>query len=157
MRKFSAAEEGYFYGYLRATAVNTVRDHFRRVRSIKRHGDAIAEPLDDVANERAASEEHEARYENALLLQNVDEILRAGDPSEAGRNRLIFWLHYRDGFSAAEIARLHPVGLNAKGVETVLRRLLNEVKRGLNTRFVVTGFMRWKTGLSDGKLDYASG
>jgi RNA polymerase sigma-70 factor (ECF subfamily) len=130
MREFEAAEEGCFYGYLRATAVSTVRDHFRRVRSIKRHGDAIAESLDDVANERAAAEEPEARYEDALLLQNVDEILRGGNPAETERNRLIFWLHYRDGFSAAEIARLYPVGLTVKGVDTALRRLLNEVKRG---------------------------
>ena len=130
LREFEATEEVFFHGFLKATAVNVVRDHFRRVRSIKRHADAVAEPIDTIANERASAQEHEKKYEDSLILQAVDEILRFGEPAEAERNRFIFWLHYRDGFSAAEIARMHPVGLSAKGVETVLRRLLNEVKRG---------------------------
>jgi RNA polymerase sigma-70 factor, ECF subfamily len=130
LREFEATDEVYFFGFLRATAVNTVRDHFRRTRSIKRHGDAIAESIDSVSHDNAVAQENEQQYENALVLERVDELLRSEDPADAERNRFIFWLHYRDGFSATEIARLHPMGLTAKGVETVLRRLLNVVRRG---------------------------
>ena len=130
LREFAASDELCFYGLLRATAVSAVRDHFRRTRSLKRHADAVAVPLDGVAAGSVASSGNEQSYENSLMLQRVDELLRTGEPGEAERNRFIFWLHYRDGYSATEIARLHPVGLTAKGVETVLRRLLNAVKRG---------------------------
>jgi RNA polymerase sigma-70 factor (ECF subfamily) len=129
IREFESTNEACFYGYLRAMAINVVRDYFRRVRSIKRQGDATAEPLDTVKIEPPEVHESEKVYQDSLMLERIDKLLQSGDPADAERNRFIFWLHFRDGFSAAEIARLYPVGLTEKGVETVLRRLLNEVKR----------------------------
>jgi RNA polymerase sigma-70 factor (ECF subfamily) len=129
LREFEATNEACFYGYLRAMAVNVVRDYFRRVHSIKRQGDAKTEPLDKVKNEPREVHESEKIYQDSLMLERIDRLLQSGDPADAERNRFIFWLHYRDGFSTAEIARLYSVGLTEKGVETVLRRLLNEVKR----------------------------
>jgi RNA polymerase sigma-70 factor (ECF subfamily) len=49
------------------------------------------------------------------------------------RDRALFWLYYRQGYTAEEIARLPSAGLTAKGVESALRRvtvwLRGEVER----------------------------
>jgi RNA polymerase sigma-70 factor (ECF subfamily) len=39
------------------------------------------------------------------------------------RDRVMFWLYYRQGYTAEEIARLPAIGLTAKGVESALRRV----------------------------------
>src|SRR5262249_30148671 len=82
LREFEAANEACFYGYLRAMAINVVRDYFRRVRSIKRHGDATAEPLDSVKEEPRAVHESEQGYQDSLVLQRIDKLLQSGDPAD---------------------------------------------------------------------------
>jgi RNA polymerase sigma-70 factor (ECF subfamily) len=132
LREFQAADSAGFYGLLRATAIAAVHDHFRRTRTVKRHGDAVAQSLDALLNETIAAPGGERNYVDALMLERIDEILREGDPEFGERNRLVFWLHHRDGLSAAAIARLPWVGLKAKGVETLLLRLRKDLgQRGL--------------------------
>ena len=130
LRDFRATDEACFYGLLRATAISAVCDHFRRKQAVKRRGDVSAEPLESVRNETATARETEQVYHDSLNLRRIDELLQAGDPALSERNRFIFWLHYRDGFSTTEIARLPSVALTAKGVETLLRRLTNDLKAG---------------------------
>jgi RNA polymerase sigma-70 factor (ECF subfamily) len=123
VREFQAADEVCFYGLLRATAISAVHDHFRRVQTIKRGGDVGPLPIDSILRENLSGDEEERRHHDALTLDRIDQILSQGDPANAARNRLVFWLYHRDGFSASEIARLPTVGLTQKGVETLLRRL----------------------------------
>ena len=55
--------------------------------------------------------------ECALLLDRVDACLRDLAPSETrDRDRKIFWLYYRQGMTAKEIAGLPQIGLTLKGV-----------------------------------------
>ena len=59
---------------------------------------------------------------SALLAQLDDKLLSA--PEIVGeRDRAFFWLYYREGFTAEEIAGLPDAGLTAKGVESALRRI----------------------------------
>ena len=123
LREFRAAEEACFYGLLRATAISAVHDHFRRALTLKRSGGVTPQPIDSVLRENLSGGEEERRHHDALTLDRIDQIVSYADPASAKRNRLVFWLHHRDGFSANEISRVPAIGLSQKGVETLLRRL----------------------------------
>jgi hypothetical protein len=55
----------------------------------------------------------------------VDDVLRR---QASDIHRQIFWLHYRQGMTAKEIAGLAYLGLSEKGVESVLFRLVRLVR-----------------------------
>jgi DNA-directed RNA polymerase specialized sigma24 family protein len=66
------------------------------------------------------------------ILSWIDiERVIEGDPDQknAGRNALIFKLHYVDGFSSAEIANFPGFGLSKSGVETILGRLRKRIQQ----------------------------
>jgi RNA polymerase sigma-70 factor (ECF subfamily) len=73
-----------------------------------------------------------ARMQQSALLAELDQKLRSAPETIAERDRALFWLYYRQGYTAEEIARLSATGLTAKGVESALRRvtvwLRNEVE-----------------------------
>jgi RNA polymerase sigma-70 factor (ECF subfamily) len=64
-----------------------------------------------------------ARIEQSTLYAQLDEKLRSAPESVGERDRALFWLYYRQGYTAEEIARLSAAGLTAKGVESALRRV----------------------------------
>jgi RNA polymerase sigma-70 factor (ECF subfamily) len=64
-----------------------------------------------------------------ILLRQIDDaltVVAAGPDLE--RNRLIFWLYYRDGLSASAIASLPYIKLTTKGVESILLRLTRMIR-----------------------------
>jgi RNA polymerase sigma-70 factor (ECF subfamily) len=133
LREFAAVEENCFYGLLRATAVSVVRDHFRRIHSLKRRCELTALPIDSLPRAAIGVIQPENDSLSYFVVNEIDRILADGDPAKVQRNRFIFWLHYRDGFSFREIAELPSVELNAKGVESLVRRLKQElVRRGID-------------------------
>jgi RNA polymerase sigma-70 factor (ECF subfamily) len=64
-----------------------------------------------------------ARIEQSALYAQLDEKLRSAPESIGERDRALFWLYYRQGYTAEEIARISAAGLTAKGVESALRRV----------------------------------
>jgi RNA polymerase sigma factor (sigma-70 family) len=74
-------------------------------------------------------ERHDAPFssqelERNVLLQEIDRELRELLPDRFGvRDRTIFWLHYRDGLRASEIASIPGIRLSPRGVEKVLLRV----------------------------------
>jgi DNA-directed RNA polymerase specialized sigma24 family protein len=74
-----------------------------------------------------------ARLEQEVLLAQLDEKLRSAPEIIGERDRALFWLYYRQGLTAEEIAGLAGAGLTPKGVESALRRvakwLRGEVQR----------------------------
>jgi RNA polymerase sigma-70 factor (ECF subfamily) len=62
------------------------------------------------------------------LLAQLDQKLRSAPEIIPERDRALFWLYYRQGYTAEEIARLSATGLTAKGVESALRRVTNWLK-----------------------------
>jgi RNA polymerase sigma-70 factor (ECF subfamily) len=120
-----------FYGFLSVITANVVHDHFRAERAQKRGSGQPEESLDDleIAALRAVSDNGVHRE---ILLNEVDDALCAllfGE--ERVRDRTIFWLYYRDGLTAEEIANLPRISLNVKGVESVIHRLNRAVRERL--------------------------
>ena len=124
LRDFEPRGEDSFLGLLRIVAASVGNDYFRRTHSTKRGGKVItmAMPEED-AQMPADGARTEARIEQLTLYAQLDEKLRSAPEIIGERDRTLFWLYYRQGYTAEEIARLSAAGLTAKGVESALRRV----------------------------------
>jgi RNA polymerase sigma-70 factor (ECF subfamily) len=133
LRDFEPRGEDSFLGLLRTVSVSVANDYFRRIYSTKRGGKMVTMPLmDDEPHLPVDGTSPAARMQQSALLAELDQKLRSAPETIAERDRALFWLYYRQGYTAEEIARLSATGLTAKGVESALRRvtvwLRNEVE-----------------------------
>jgi RNA polymerase sigma-70 factor (ECF subfamily) len=122
--KFNPQLPDAFYGYLKVVTTNVVHDHFRAARSQKRGSGQIEESVDDDAIAAILGEKSDNGVHREILLREIDDALcecLSGEDRE--RDRAIFWLYYRHGFTAKEIAALPSMGLTEEGVESVIHRL----------------------------------
>ncbi len=134
LREFEPRGEDSFLGLLRMVSGSVANDYFRRVYSAKRGGKVVTMPLaDDGAPGTATSGHTTAQLEKSVLLEQLDQKLRSAPEVIGERDRALFWLYYRQGLTAEEIAAITGSGLTAKGVESALRRvakwLRGEVER----------------------------
>jgi RNA polymerase sigma-70 factor (ECF subfamily) len=124
LRAFEPRGEDSFLGLLRIVAASVANDYFRRQYSAKRGGKAFTSTLmEDEAQMPADGAHQSAQMQRAALLAQLDGKLRSAPDVIPDRDRALFWLYYRQGFTAEEIARLGSAGLTAKGVESALRRV----------------------------------
>lgn len=128
LRDFQSEHPDSFLGYLKVLTANHVHDYFKSARSAKRGAGKIAESLDDAQGIVAAGEG--APLERAVLLREVEICLKriCGHDAEAARDRRIFWLYFRQGLTAESIASLASIGLSTKGVESVIFRLVKQLR-----------------------------
>ncbi|MBZ5687958.1 MAG: sigma-70 family RNA polymerase sigma factor [Acidobacteriia bacterium] len=117
-------------GYLKRIAANATHDYFKHDHSQSSGGDAPHVSTSDVDPE-AGIEVHGSEDKIAfhLFLSEIDEHLKrclAGPDRE--RDRTIFWLYFRQGMSAREIASLPGIGLGAKGVGSVIERMKHSIR-----------------------------
>jgi RNA polymerase sigma-70 factor (ECF subfamily) len=134
LRDFEPRGEDSFLGLLRMVSASVANDYFRRQYSEKRGGKVVTMPLvEEAASMPAASDHQPAQMQRSVLHAQLDQKLRSAPEVIGERDRALFWLYYRQGLTAEEIARLSGAGLTAKGVESALRRvakwLRGEVER----------------------------
>jgi len=111
LREFKPREyPGAVFGYVMVIAANVVHDYFKS--KAGKHADQSPLPEDAAVQDET---------EWLLLLREIDDLLRKPPTSE--RDRRIFWLYYRQGMSAKEIAAIPILNLTIKGVESVIVRL----------------------------------
>jgi RNA polymerase sigma-70 factor, ECF subfamily len=121
---FEPREEDSFIGLLSTVAASVANDYFRRIHSAKRGGKVVINPLgEEDVQISAASANPAAQMQRSALLAQLDEKLRSAPENVGERDRAFFWLYYREGFTAEEIAGLPGAELTAKGVESALRRI----------------------------------
>jgi RNA polymerase sigma-70 factor, ECF subfamily len=118
-------------GYIKITAANVTRDHFKQVRSQRRGGGTPHVSTSDVDPE-AGNEVYGSQEKIAfgVFLKEIDDHLKhclTGPDQE--RDRRIFWLYFRQGMSTKEIASLPTIGLTAKGVGSVIERLKHDIRK----------------------------
>ena len=124
LREFEPRGEDSFLGLLRMVASSVGNDYFRRHSSLKRGGKVVTSSLDDDSTlNQPANAQQTAQIRQSVLYSQLDGMLRAAPGTTAERDRALFWLYYRQGFTAEEIAALPAAGLTAKGVESALRRI----------------------------------
>jgi RNA polymerase sigma-70 factor (ECF subfamily) len=117
-------------GYLKRTAANTAHDYFKHVHSQSSGGDnphISTSDLDPEAGKEVHGSEERIAFE--VFLNEIDEYLkRCVTGPDHERDRTIFWLYFRQGMSAKEIASLPSIGLGAKGVGSVIERLKHAIR-----------------------------
>ncbi len=111
--------------YLACLAANASRDWFR-VRGAAKRGYAATTTLDDSSRNIEKALGRNASLDREVLIREIEELL----PSSQ-RERTIFRLFYRQGFSASEIAQIPAIQLSTKGVESVLTRLSKSIREKL--------------------------
>lgn len=110
--------------YLKASIANAAHDYFRRRRAKRRDaGVTISIDQDSAPALPAAGDPNPDRE---ILLRQMEQ--RANGSS---RDRAIFQLHFRDGCTCKEISRIPSLGLTAKGVESVIFRMVKDLRDGL--------------------------
>jgi len=120
LRDFEARHENAIFGYIKVIATSVALDYFR-ARSAQKRG--VEVPADDVGGELHTSA---SAIEQEALLRQIESRLKT---TESERDRTIFWLYYRQGYTTKEIATLAGVDLTQKGVESCIHRLTTLLRR----------------------------
>jgi len=130
LRDFAIQYPEAILGYVKKMAANATHDYFKHGRSQSSGGDRPHVSTSDVDPE-AGNEVHgsEEKIAFQVFLNEIDEHLKRGlGGADQERDRMIFWLYFRQGMSTKEIASLPSVGLGAKGVGSVIERLKHCVR-----------------------------
>jgi RNA polymerase sigma-70 factor, ECF subfamily len=130
LRDFALRSPEAILGYLKRTAANATHDYFKHGHSQSSGGNNPHLSTFDVDPE-AGNEVHGSQEKIAfgVFLDEIDEHLKrclSGPDQE--RDRMIFWLYFRQGMSTKEIASLPGVGLGTKGVGSVIERLKHSIR-----------------------------
>lgn len=133
LRDFAVEHPDAILAYLKKVAANATHDHFKHHRSQSSGGAEAHLSTADVDPEAGQQADgSQQRIDYAVFLDEIDDYLRRGLAGpDVERDRMIFWLYFRQGMSTKEIASLPTVGLTAKGVGSVLERLKRSVRKQL--------------------------
>jgi RNA polymerase sigma-70 factor (ECF subfamily) len=129
LRDFDFQHENAFFGFLKTVASNAVEDYFRGSHSLKRGSGREEEDIEEVRPAAPSNAGGFQSVEREIQLGEINDCL-AEQPAEPNfaRDCLIFWLYYRQGFTAKAIAELPTISLSVKGVESTLLRLTRLVR-----------------------------
>jgi|ERR1700678_3753691 RNA polymerase sigma-70 factor, ECF subfamily len=125
LQEFEHRHEESIFGYIKVIATSVAIDHFRSLATQKRRG----EVADDGTNVQAVISPR--TIEHTAILRELDDLLAA---KESERDRNIFWLYYRQGFTARDIASMPHLGLTQKGVESCIYRLTQTLRNAVKSR-----------------------
>ena len=130
LKEFAVQRPEAIVGYLKRTAANATHDYFKHDHSQLSGGGTphvSTSDLDPEAGEDIDGSEEKIAWH--IFLNEIDEHLKrclTGPDQE--RDRMIFWLYFRQGMSTKEIASLPTIGLGAKGVGSVIERLKHSIR-----------------------------
>ena len=110
--------------YFGVMAANAARDWYRREKS-RRSCVTLDDGLDQIRKFCGVDQGLDADF----LMSQIEAAL-----PEDRKQRAIFRLYYRQGYSAREIAGIPVVGLTTKGVESLILRLSKSIKENLVNR-----------------------
>ncbi len=130
MKRFSGETEGELLVYLAVIARSVVRDTLRRQQAFKRRAPTVVikDGLDACLENVMAS----SACEREVLGREIVSLTRQAIKSLSGdtwaRDRLVFELHFFHGLSFQQIAQCGGVNLSKRGVEKLLKRLVERVQ-----------------------------
>jgi len=130
LRDFAIQHPEAILGYIKKTAANATHDYFKHGHSQSCGGAKSHVSTTDVDPE-AGKEVHgsQERIAFGVFLNEIDDHLkRSLTGPEQERDRMIFWLYFRQGMSTKEIGSMPTIGLSTKGVGSVIERLKHCVR-----------------------------
>jgi RNA polymerase sigma-70 factor (ECF subfamily) len=125
LRGFRADHPDSLLVYLRAAGSSAAYDHQRTQCTIKRGSGNPEASLEGMQIESGENTLDLTR--RTLLAHDIEKCLQG----QKERDRKIFWLYYRQGFSVREISTLFPFGLTSSGIESTILRLNQIVRKCL--------------------------
>jgi RNA polymerase sigma-70 factor (ECF subfamily) len=128
LRNFREQHEGSFLAFITVITANAVRDHFKADDAAKR-GSGVAPRSLDVQDANEPTSANISDPADAVLVSQIEEWLSKNANSE--RDQLVFWLRHRGGLTAKEISSLPSINLSTKGVESLLCRLISNLRAHL--------------------------
>jgi RNA polymerase sigma-70 factor (ECF subfamily) len=129
MRDFKPRAEESIFGLLKTMAFTVTHDHFRGSMAKMRGAGRKESALDGYVENTVAGRDGLPEVEREILLGQIDGYLASPkEPVISPRDREIFWLYYRHGMTARDIAAIAHLGLTPKGVESVIQRLTSHVR-----------------------------
>jgi RNA polymerase sigma-70 factor (ECF subfamily) len=130
LRDFAVQHPEAILGYLKKTAANVTHDYFKHSHSQSSGGDEPHVSTSDVDPEAVmGAHGSQEKMDFGVFLSEMDEHLKrclTGPDQE--RDRMIFWLYFRQGMSTKEIASLPAIRLGAKGTGSVIERLKHRIR-----------------------------
>src|SRR5437773_3590937 len=130
LRDFAIQHPEAILGYLKKTAANATHDYFKHAHSQSSGGDKAHISTSDIDPEAGMGVHgSQEKIDFGVFLSEIDQHLKrclTGPDQE--RDRMIFWLYFRQGMSTKEIASLPTIGLGAKGIGSVIERLKHRIR-----------------------------
>ncbi len=134
LRTLRSCEEPVVAALVQSIAYTVACDYFRKNSALKRGGAQRMVALDDAANAETFAAGDGENPLLSILFSEIDHALgEVADPSRLRQQRSVFWLYFRHGFTARDIAGLPSCGLSEKGVESLLGRLTKSVRERLGS------------------------
>ena len=134
LRNFRGTDDNSLCAYLRTVACSTLVDHLNATSALKKGGGTTPVSLDDPeAATLAAQESPTNDAERNLLLSRVETCLSSNNE----RDRHIFWLYHRYGYTPDAISRYPGIAASKGAVETILDRLTKTIRdcvRGVQSK-----------------------
>lgn len=135
LRNFNFKDDHGFFAFLKVVASRVVEDHFREVNNQKRGGGREEEDIENATIPVRFHQNSLQPAEMAVLIKQIERCLaELAQEANFARDYSIFWLYYRQGFTAKAISQLPDIKLSIKGVESTLLRLTRHVKACLTGR-----------------------
>lgn len=127
LRKFESNDSAALAVWLRTVAATVTLDWVRANTAKIRGGGQTPRSLDEPTLSVASRENTFEQVERTLFTERIGRCL---EPQKQ-RDRSIFWLYYKHGFTVNDISRLGALGLGLKGVETAIYRVTRAVRECL--------------------------
>jgi RNA polymerase sigma-70 factor (ECF subfamily) len=127
LEMLASGDDQFILRYLRVVATNRVTDKCRELRN-KKQNLFVTGSLESLTQELPNHKTTDV--DTTLLLERVDRILcEILSGPNAVRDRAVFWLYFREGLTARQIAAVRGIGLSESEVEVVLRRLIRALRK----------------------------
>ncbi len=124
LRNFESDDSAALAAWLRTVAASVTLDSMR-AQLAKRRGDGQApQSLEDPGIAVPSQEDTFQQVERTLFTERIGRCLE----SQKQRDRSIFWLYYKQGFTAKDISEVQLLGIGTKGVETTIYRVTRAVR-----------------------------
>jgi RNA polymerase sigma-70 factor (ECF subfamily) len=126
LREFEYRHEQAIFGFIKVVAASVAMDYVRSRTTQKRaaesqlENDEVLTPVSDPA----------ADIHTSIQMSEISALVDRIAQSE--RDRTVFWLYYRHGYTARDIAGIPNIELTAKGVESLILRLTRTLRSHMN-------------------------
>ena len=134
LRSFRGTTEFSAMAFLSRISASVAHDYQRQIGSVKRSAQVFSIESTKAAEQGGVASPDSHAFDStpiSSILSWIDiERMVEGDSDRknAGRNALIFKLHYVDGFECEEISRFPGFELTKSGVDSILTRLRKRIQ-----------------------------